>query len=516
VSENINITADPPEPEGFRSLGADDMKDIGLDSPGPPGGSIVAQATAGDPSTTEAAADEVRNPLAGPGGAADMPVEEATAVTEDSPDHPEGKPLDVKGPCLALKEINETETQPAQGRALKPRRVVQLVCALILVLALAGGGWIYFHHPHRFGLPHGSRPSTAEPESSEPPLDSASRSAASVTAPGMSWESRLQKIDILRQVLLTKRAEIVLLRQRYQYGVLELEEEVARFIKRTGVDALAQALKERQVEFNLGSIQRRQAYADGLDKPLRWIDAAGEELLYLQRRALCDLQVRQAASGVDMDAHLREIDAALRTYQPTAENLAVNTAVALQPVEAMWKRLVEQSRQVVLTGVESRNQDIVDEICSGNMGRVPELSVLTLRSARCLAESQTKELFLNRLTDMPTTAVQKLVEWPGNWICLNGFTRLAPESAQLLFAWPGDWISLNGIGELTADAARYLPAWSGRKLELMSLRKTNGIEYLAQWEASGGKLFVPAGIRQEIAAWRQSPRAATPLRKGGA
>jgi hypothetical protein len=112
--------------------------------------------------------------------------------------------------------------------------------------------------------------------------------------------------------------------------------------------------------------------------------------------------------------------------------------------------------------------------------------------------------------------VQKLVEWPGNWVCLNGFTQLAPETAQHLFAWPGDWISLNGIGELTADAARYLPAWRGRKLELMSLRKTNGIEYLVQWEASGGKLFVPAGIRQEIAAWRPSTRPGTPLRKGGA
>jgi len=93
-------------------------------------------------------------------------------------------------------------------------------------------------------------------------------------------------------------------------------------------------------------------------------------------------------------------------------------------------------------------------------------------------------------------------------------TRLAPEAAQQLFAWPGDWISLNGIGELTAEAARYLPAWRGRKLELMSLRKTNAIEYLVQWEASGGKLFVPAGIRQEIAAWRQPARPGAPLRKG--
>jgi len=516
MSENANITADPPEPECFQSLGEDDMKDMGLDSPGTPGGSIAAQARAGDQPMAEAAADEAHELPAGPGIAAEMPVEEATAVAEETPDHPVGETHDVKGPCPVLKEIDTTATQPEKGRALKNRREVHVICALVLVLALAGSVWIYFHRPHLFGLPHGGLPSTAEPADIQTPPDQASRSAASVTAPGMSWEGRLQQVDILRQVLLAKRAEIVRLRQSYQYGVLELEEEIARFIKRTGVDGLVQALKEKPVEFNLDSIQRRQAYADGLEKPLRWIDAAGEDLLYLQRRAFYDLQVRQAASGVGMDAHQREIDAALRNYQPTTANLAVGTAAALQPLEPMWKRLAEKSRQVVLTGAERRNQDIVDEICSGNLGRVPELSVLTLRSARCLVESQAKELFLNRLTDMPAAAGQKLVEWPGNWLCLNGFTRLAPETAQHLFAWSGDWISLNGIGELTADAARYLPAWKGRKLELMSLQKTNGIEYLAQWEASGGRLFVPAGIRQEIVAWRQSTRPVTPLRKGGA
>jgi hypothetical protein len=491
------------------------MKNMGLDSPGPPGRSIAAHGVAEEPSVTEAAVHEVRNPAADADDVSKMPGEAATTVTADSPNHPEATP-GLKGSSPALKEIHEPPKRPAKGRALKRRRVVHLICALIPVLALVGGGWIYFYPPNLFGLSHGSQPSTVEPESSAPPLESANRSPASETAPEMTWESRLREVDILCQVLLTKREEIDRLRQRYRYGALELEEEIARFIKRTGVDGLGQALKERQVEFNLDIIQRRQAYADSLDKPLRWIDAAGEKLLYLQRRALYDLQVQQAATGVDMDAHRREIDAAIRNFQPTPENLAVNTACPFQPLETLWKRLVEQSRYVTLTGAESRNQAIVDEICSGNMGRVSELSFLTLRSARCLAESGAKELFLNHLTAMPATAAQKLVEWPGNWLCLNGLTRMAPETAQYLLTWRGDWISLNGIGELTADAARYLPAWSGRKLELMSLRKTNGIEYLAQWEASGGKLFVPAGIWQEIAAWRQSPRAATPLRKGGA
>ena len=91
MSENVNITTDPPEPEGFQSLGADDMKDMGLDSPGPPSGSIVAQAPAADQPMAEASADEVRDLPAGPGGAAEMPVEEATVVTEDTPDHRRAK-----------------------------------------------------------------------------------------------------------------------------------------------------------------------------------------------------------------------------------------------------------------------------------------------------------------------------------------------------------------------------------------------------------------------------------------
>ena len=89
MSENATITADPPEPEGFQSLAADDEKNMGLDSPGPPGGSIAAHGSADEPSMTEAAVHEVRNRPADAGDASKLPVEAATTVTADSPNHPE-------------------------------------------------------------------------------------------------------------------------------------------------------------------------------------------------------------------------------------------------------------------------------------------------------------------------------------------------------------------------------------------------------------------------------------------
>jgi hypothetical protein len=119
------------------------------------------------------------------------------------------------------------------------------------------------------------------------------------------------------------------------------------------------------------------------------------------------------------------------------------------------------------------------------------------------------QLFLNRLPGLTPAAAVKLCEWPGQWLCLNGVTRLPPELASRLFAWPGDWISLNGVSEVPDEAAKHLAGWKGRQLELMGLRKPTGIEFLAQWEASGGRLFVPDDIRREIERIRRKGRPPT-------
>ena len=158
------------------------MQDMGLDATGPPNGSSVAQAPAGDQPMAEAAADEVHERPAGPGIVVAMPVEEATAVTEETPDHPVDETPGLQEHSLALEEIDKTETQPAKGRPLKRRHVVQTICALVLILALAGSVWVYY----LLALPHGNRPSSAETESIQPALATVSRSAASATAPELS------------------------------------------------------------------------------------------------------------------------------------------------------------------------------------------------------------------------------------------------------------------------------------------------------------------------------------------
>ena len=315
----------------------------------------------------------------------------------------------------------------------------------------------------------------------------------------IAWEAKFRDVDRLRQRLMAKKEELLLLKQNYHYGVLELEEETARLIKTMLIDSLSQALKDRRLELALQSIQRRQAYRNSLDRPLRWIEAGSEEVLYLKRRAIFDLQLKEISEPIDMQSNIYEIDSALKKYEATAEALALENVSQLHtPLETIWKRVSEQAKTLSISAEDQRNEEIVAEVCSGNLVHLSELTNLTLKAARCLAESGAIDLFMSRLSRVSPAAVQKLAEWPGEWLCLNGLTRLSHEVARNLFNWSGQRLSLNGLSELPAEAAAYLAGWQGRQIELMGLRLAAGVEFLSRWEASGGRLYVPEEIRRQI------------------
>jgi hypothetical protein len=80
-------------------------------------------------------------------------------------------------------------------------------------------------------------------------------------------------------------------------------------------------------------------------------------------------------SGIDMDMHMRHINAALQKYRLTAENLAINTEGAkLQPLETLWKRLYLKTKNDPHLLANIENWFIEQEICSGDLKRIGELS----------------------------------------------------------------------------------------------------------------------------------------------
>jgi hypothetical protein len=490
VAEAIDTTKEAPPAQGFQTLDSKDLGDL-------------------ESSVSTRAATPQGGPAETPGSG---PAASAEVTATHLPDASAG----TQTAAPVLKEVPAALCKRTQTKSDRTRKAIKAACGSLLVLALALGIWRYARYPHP--APPDIQPRTAAEEVAdvlEKPSSDSNR-AAPAGDDHFLWEAKLREIDSLRQTLLAKKEEILALQQNYQYGILELEEEAARLIRRGSFDSLSHGLKNRRIELALQSIQRRCSYRDNLERPLRWIDLGSEELLYLRRRALFDLQLKDIAEHIDMAAHMADIDSALMRYQPTAENLSINCPAPLQPsLEVLWRRLAEQSRHVETSAEDQQNQDIIAEVCSGNLGRLSELSSLTLRGARCLAESGAMQLFLNRLNGMTPVAARKLCEWPGQWLCLNGVTRLTPELASQLFAWPGEWMSLNGVSEVPDEAARHLAKWDGRQLELMGLRKSTGIKFLAQWEASGGRLVVPAGIRREIELYRHTGQSPAQVQRRG-
>jgi len=395
---------------------------------------------------------------------------------------------------------DESPPTPAQRTPAKRRLSHAALVAVALVCAAVAGVWLYASVPQLTS-------------SVDPPTDSVDPAIAAEAKPllpafpqpaapiedSATLAARMTEVDHLREILQAKKEQILQAQQDYRYGILELEDEARRWFKHARIDSLAQALKYNEVEALLRSIQRRQVYWEALDKPVGWIESASESLLYVNRRAAMDLLLKDVAAGIDIKKHVHAIDQALERCQPTPERLAVDPgSIAAPSLEVIAKRLVAQAKSLGASSGDRRGHDIEAEVCSGDLSRAAELSTLSLKGARCLAESDAKQLFLNRLAEMPPPVAEALSKWPGEWLCANGVARLDPEAAAHLFAWRGEWLSLNGLGELPAEAGRHLAGWSGRKLELMGLRQTAGAGYLAQWEAQGGRLFVPDAIRSAI------------------
>jgi hypothetical protein len=319
------------------------------------------------------------------------------------------------------------------------------------------------------------------------------------------YNVKIEELTSLRDRLLRKQEEIMRLKKRYQDGVEELENEISDELQKGKSYTFLQAMEDSTIAFTLRTIQRRQAYIQQLEGPSSWIHQACEELLYIKRQTMIDLQVAEIAGGIDMNKHVRHIKAAVRKYQPTADKLAPDmTNAQLEPLETIWNRIQDKTKLYASTRAHSQNQIISEQICAGIFNRLSELSDISAKTAKCITEMQASDLFLNDLSEISPAAARQLFQWKGNWICLNGVRALSPRAAHYLFQWDGNLISLNGLTEFPAEVGEKLLQWEGQHLELMGLQYAEdfptriALEYLARWERTGGKLFVPKAIRKKI------------------
>ena len=457
-------------------------------------------ASDGEDTATPPEADQFddNRPIADPESKeTDSPTEKKQDDTENDnteKDHSEQQPNDAEA---------ETEDLPE----LEPKKKIPLVKAALTVITVAAVFSGFFIFDNKSNKKSAQNAASKKNENAVASKASYQNSKPTIQPddPNYIYDAKIKEISVLRETLLRKKEEIGQLKKYYQEGIAELEKEIFDEMRSAKTDTFLQALENKRIEFGLRTIQRRHAYMRQLDQPSEWIYKACEELLYLKRRAEVDLQVAEVASGIDMNMHMRHMDTAIEKYRPTAERLAVDmTDAQLESLENVWEQIQTRNLQISNSHASSKNKVISEQVCSGTFRRVTELSEISVEAAKCIAEMPGTDLFLNDLSEISPRAAKYLFQWKGSWLCLNGFKALSPRVANYLFQWNGSWISLNGLTEFPSEIGEILLQWQGKQLELMGLRYTNssfaniGIEYLVQWERSGGKLFVPQGVREKI------------------
>jgi hypothetical protein len=442
---------------------------------------------------------------------ADPPEELGEAAAEAAGPEPgsagAGDAAESPAESVAAVRLAAVPARPAGSfrRALGSLRRLRVAAAIALAFGLfaAGAAWM------RYEKPPAAEPPAVRFKLRPPALAPAEESgaAAQAAAAPVDWPRRLDEIDAHRRAVTEKRDEIAKLTRSCRYDALELEEELTAILRRSGYDSPSSALKDKRISFMLQSIQRRQAYVNGMEKPLAAMDDLGEELLFLKRRVELELSLQAVSDGVELESLGRMIPSVLEGVAPVMRALSTDPdgSYPQPPPDAIWKRVLDAAKAAGPLPAGGPAEAVTAEICRGDLGRASELTHLSLRSARCIAEAPGIALFLARLTELSPAAATKLREWPGRWLSLNGLTRLTPEVGEQLLRWPGDRLSLNGVKNLPAEAARFLPGWPGQELELMGLAKSNGLEYLVRWEEAGGRLFVNEALRREIDLLRGRP-----------
>jgi hypothetical protein len=476
----------------------------------------------GDPDIDDGVGLEDETKNSNPGGDGDSPdkVEQpagdppknqaednhAEAVAEDEVKYldPEGdnKPLDKEKQSAGDPPVEPTENNNEKDAPSSKKIIVST-----LIIFMVTGAVIY-SKPGLLGLKE--KPDNALTAKAEinNPVKQTEIQTRKPAPPGKNdrYLSKIEEINRLRDILLAKKEEIYRLKLYYRNGIVELMDQIYREMREANISTYAQALTNKRIELNLRTIQRRKVYIQELEKPDQWAHNGSEELLFLKRKALLDLQMADIAGGIDLNRHIRYMNVALQKYLPSADKLAVDPPPAeFTPLESIWRQILSQQAENVQTPVGQENEKIIAEICSGNYERIAELTAITPEAARCLTHKNGSELFLNSLKQLTPQEAKYLFKWQGNWICLNSVKVLSPAVAMYLFKWEGNWISLNGLTELPPELALYLTEWKGKQLELMGLKYENSkpnkrtLKYLTLWETMGGKLFVSEDVRNEMA-----------------
>ena len=323
--------------------------------------------------------------------------------------------LNKKQPDKAEKQTKEDEKAPEHalcGEAPPPAkrkwRLHYIIAGVLGVLAI--GGYIIYPRISLIGLQRSAPAAVSKVSPTSAPATKLRKSIPQAIPSGKVQElqAAITEAIQLRSRLLDKKEEIYQLKLHYRHAIPEMLKWIDNEVKKKGIRTFDQAVDDKQIEFKLRTIQRRQAYIEALEKPYRWIDDGGERLLFLIRRARFDILMLDVAAGIDLDWHRRHLEAAVQKYQPTAGKLAVDPPDEnLTVLKSTWKKITQHKSASRSSPGHALDLEIVDEVCSGRYQRLSQLNEISVRASRCLSRMKGAALVLNNVPELSESAAKQ-------------------------------------------------------------------------------------------------------------
>jgi len=405
-----------------------------------------------------------------------------------------------------------TEKKAAVPReASKPskkrwKRIVLGASAVVLLFVGLAGYRYWPRQPATEGEPKAvSSESAAQETAAQPETTPASQPQEPVPQDQhASDRSRLktagENLDRLRNRLLSKKAEIEELRTYYQAGIDAEINGIIELLETKNKKSAAMA--DPRIALGLSAIQRRDTYIRKLVAPVDELTWHSEELLYFSRKAeLLELMAAKT-SDIDIDGFVRQSRERIEKHSRAMADLNIDD-VPVSPLstEAIWnditRRLPEKSSKAGRAEPKTDNDLISEQICNGNYSQKLKLTVLTPKTARCLAQWKGKDLFLNELKVLKPEAARQLAAWKGEWLGLNGLEELSPEAAAYLSRWKGKGLSLNGLSRLSPRVVANLSEWQGDQIELVN------VKHMAHWENPKTRLLLSEEMNRKRRAGKE-------------
>jgi soluble lytic murein transglycosylase-like protein len=185
-----------------------------------------------------------------------------------------------------------------------------------------------------------------------------------------TFEAVLDEAAGILVELAGKKNEISELIRYYQIGINELEKQIVQEMQKKQITSYSRGVRIKRVELGLRTIQRRRVYIRKLKKSNLWVKSGSEKLLYLKRKIQFDIQLIDIAGGINLGRHMKQLNAAILKYRPTAEKLATKLPDAdILPLETIWSRIIKPKANTAQTPVGTADQGLLKQIIDSDFSK---------------------------------------------------------------------------------------------------------------------------------------------------